>query len=164
MLIHTSDNPKLPSLADALAERKQLTQKALMPYKLDDHAALKNAEVRLANGMFHGEFIGRVEKATGRKVWAEDSYRDKSIVGFYTIKNGVKTYICSFEKGYLPEFSIIQTDERDMPVKENRGWRTVLTRLLQTGAIKMYQIKNAFEIRDHFADERWRANTQNFKG
>lgn len=165
MLIHTSDNPKkLPSLTDALAEKKELTQKALMPYKLEDHNALKQAEVRFAHGMFHNEFIARIEKATGRKVWAEDSYRDSSIVGFYTTKKGEKSYICSFEKGYMPEFSIIQTDERDMPVKENRGWRTVLTRLLQTGAIKMHQIRNAFEIRDHIADERWRANTQNFKG
>lgn len=165
MLIYTSDNPaSLPTLAESLAQKKELTHKALKPYKLEDHDELKKAEVRFAHGMFHNEFISRVEKATGRKIWAEDSYRDKSVVGFYTIKNGEKTYICSFEKGYMPEFSIIQVDDRDMPIKERRGWRTVLTRLLQTGSIKMYQINNAFEIRDHLADERWRANTQNFKG
>lgn len=164
MLIYTSENPRKLSLKEALAEKQELTRKALLPYKLADHDDLKKAEVRLAHGMYHNEFITRIEKATGRKVWAEDSYRDSSVVGFYTIKNGEKSYICSFNKGFMPEFSIIETDDRDMPVREHRGWRTVLTRLLQTGSIKMYQINNAFEIRDHLADERWRANTQNFKG
>jgi len=164
MLIKTSDNPRTPSLAESLAEKKQLTQKALKQFKLADHDELKNAEVRFAHGMYHTEFIRRVEKATGRKIWAEDSYRDKNVIGFYTTKKGEKSYICSFNKGYMPEFSIIETDERDMPVREHRGWRTVLTRLLQTDSIRMFQIRNAFEIKDHIADDRWRANTQNFKG
>lgn len=164
MLIYTSENAPKISLAESLEEKKSLTHKALMQYRLADHDELKDSDLRVGSGMFHTEFIRRVEKGTGRKVWAEDSYRDSSVVGFYTMKNGEKSYICSFGKGFMPEFSIILTDDRDLPVKENRGWRTVLTRLLQTGNIRMFQIRNSFEIKDHLADERWRANTQNFKG
>lgn len=152
------------SAREALIEKQEETNKALNQYRLDDHAELKDVNQRIGSPMWHTEFISRVEKATHRKVWAEDSYRDKEVAGFYTTINGEKTYICSFQKGAMPEFSIIVTDERDLPIQEKRGWRTVLTRLLQTGNIKFYQIKNAFDIREHQADERWRANTQSFKG
>ncbi len=152
------------SKQEALLQKQEETNKSLEQYRLDDLEDLKNIEKRIGHPMWHAEFIGRVEKATHRKVWAEDSYRDSSIAGFYTTVNGEKTYICSFQKGAMPEFSIVTVDERNLPIKEQRGWRTVLTRLLQTGHIKFYQIKNAFDIRDHQADERWNANVQQFKG
>lgn len=158
------DPSKKLSLSESLKQKKQETNKALDRYRLDDHDDLKNINLRIGSPMLSNEFIGRVEKATGRRIWAEDSYRDNTIAGFYTTKNGEKTYICSFQKGPMPEFSIIVTDAADLPIKEQRGWRTVLTRLLQNKAITFSEINSAFDIREHQADDRWRANTQRFKG
>lgn len=165
MLIYDTDHKrKLPSLAESLAQKKEETHKFNHSYRLEDHKELKQAEARVGKPMAHDELIKRVEKATGRKVWGEVSLRDPNVYGFYTTgQDGEKKYICAFEKGYLPEFSIVLVDDHDMPIKEKRGWRTVLTRLLQTKAIKYYQIRNAFEISDHLSDDRWRANTQRFK-
>lgn len=158
------DPSKKLSLSESLVQKREQTNKALDRYRLDDHDDLKNINLRIGSPMLSNEFIGRVEKATKRRIWAENSYRDSSIAGFYTTKNGEKTYICSFQKGAMPEFSIIVTDAADLPIKEQRGWRTVLTRLLQSKTITFPEINSAFDIREHLADERWKANTQRFKG
>jgi hypothetical protein len=97
-------------------------------------------------------------------VWAEDSYRDPQIAGFYTRDKGEKKYICSFDKGPMPEFSIILTDAADLPIKEKRGWRTVLTRLLQANVINWNQIVCGFGDATHrVAAERWGFNTREYR-
>jgi hypothetical protein len=135
-----------------------------MRYRLSDHDDLKDAAQRMGTPLMSNDLITRVEKLTGRQVWAEDSYRDSSVVGFYTVKKGEKTYICSFDKGPMPEFSIILTDAADLPVKEKRGWRTVLTRLLQAGVITWPQVVYGFgDGRSHRAADRWSFNTRDFR-
>jgi len=148
---------------EALAKSYEETNQTLDQYRLDDHDDLKNIEKRIGHPMFHTEFAQRLSKVTHGQVWIEDSYRDKNIAGVYTTKQGIKTYICSFDKGAMPEFSIIVTDAADLPIKEIRGWRTVLTRLIQTRTITYAQAKSAYDLLDHQADERWRANVQQFK-
>lgn len=140
------------------------TDKRLERYRLSDHNDLKNARKRLGQPFTHRELIQRVEKVTNRRVWAEDSLHDPNVVGFYYTKNGQKAYVCAFDKGMLPEFSIILTDTADLPIKEKRGWRTVLTRLLQTGAMSWSEVVYGFgDGLNHAAANRWANNTQQFR-
>lgn len=144
-----------------LAKTKEENYKAGERYRLSDQLELKDKAKRTGEMLFHTELIRRVEKITHRQVWAEDSIRDKEVAGFYTQKQGVKTYICAFDKGPLPEFSIITTDDRDMPIKEKRGWRTVLTRLMQAKVMTWPQVVYGFgDGIDHAASDRWSFNTR----
>lgn len=114
--------------------------------------------------LLHTELIRRVEKTTHRRVWAEESLHDHNVIGFYHIKKGQKAYVCAFDKGAMPEFSIILTDNADLPIKEKRGWRTVLTRLLQSGAMSWSEVVYGFgDGLDHAASNRWSFNTSKFR-
>lgn len=140
------------------------TDHALERYRLSDHADLKNAQKRLGQPLMHTELIRRIEKTTNRRVWAEDSRNDSNVVGFYFVKDGQKRYVCAFDKGALPEFSIILTDNADLAIKEKRGWRTVLTRLLESGAMSWSEVVYAFgDGLSHAAAKRWALNTRKFR-
>lgn len=157
-------NPtKKLSAVEALSRAKADTNTRLDKYRLDDHEDLKDAEKRLGQPMSSSDLITRVERLTHRRIWAEDSYRDPSIAGFYTTENGSKKFLVAFDKGFMPEFSVIRVDEKDLPVKEVRGWRTVLARLIQSRTVTLSELEKGFQFRDHTSDERWRANTRDFR-
>jgi len=44
----------------------------------------------------------------------------------------------------LPEFSHVLTDKEGVAKREVRGWRTVLLRLILTGAVTYSQVKAEF--------------------
>lgn len=98
---------------------------------------------------------------------------DKSKMGVYVVENrpeGVtKRFICGMEAGYMPEFSVQHTEEKRIPdpyndgnwltvksfVRETRGWRTVLARLLREKLITMPQIDAFFNPAYGRDSERW---------
>jgi hypothetical protein len=161
MLTTTTKQLKRISLKEGLAGLKEDTNQQLDRYRLSDHAELKNTSKRTGQMLYHTDLIRRIEKLTHKRVWAEDSINDSAVCGFYTQHNGAKKFICAFDKGPLPEFSHITTDERDLPIKEKRGWRTVLTRLMQAQVITWPQVKYGFgDGLDHAASDRWTFNTR----
>lgn len=165
MLTTTQEKRKRLSPQEQLLRNYQDTDRQLERYRLSDHDDLKNAAKRLGSPLSHTDLIRRVEKITHRRVWAEDSNFDSNVVGFYHVKNGVKSFVCAFDKGPLPEFSIIVTDNADLPIKEKRGWRTVLTRLLHARAISWSEVVYGFgDGMYHAASNRWNANTSKFRG
>lgn len=44
-------------------------------------------------------------------------------------------YVGGFPKDWLPEYSHVRTNERNLPTREYRGWRSVLLSLLKANAI-----------------------------
>jgi hypothetical protein len=151
------------SREERLLKSFEETDRALEKYRLDDHEELKNAEKRLGQQLSHQELIRRVVKLNPQ-VWAEDSNYDKNVVGFYrTNSAGEKEYLVAFEKGILPEFSFIFVDAADLPVKEKRGWRTVLHRLLAKGALTWAQVLEIFGDAHGINATRWRSNTQRYR-
>jgi len=55
-------------------------------------------------------------------------------------------------------------DDRDLPVEERRGWRTVLVYCLVKGAITWEQIMVEFgDPQDGFNDYRWQEVTASFR-
>jgi hypothetical protein len=78
--------------------------------------------------------------------------------------SGKKTYLSSFDKGEMPEFSFILCDYQEIPEQEVRGWRTVLVRLLTLRALTWRQVKEEFD--DPISDlnaRRWYAETKQFR-
>lgn len=165
MLTTTTSQLQRLSPQEQLKRNFEDTDKRLDRFRLSDHNDLQDVRKRVGQALFHQEFIRRVEKLTNKRVWAEDSYRDPlNVAGFYHVKNGVKTYICAFDKGAMPEFSVIVTDAADLPIKEKRGWRTVLTRLMQAKAITWPQVVYGFgDGQEHAASDRWSFNTREFR-
>lgn len=155
---------KLLSPEEALKKSFEDTEKKVARYRLDDHDHLKDAAQRTGKPMSHQDLIRRVTKCNPR-IWAEDSLNDKKSIGFYTTRAGVKKYLVAFEKGVLPEFSFILVDTADLPIKEKRGWRTVLHRLLAQGALKWSDIVAIFGDvdGDGARTQRWHRNTKKYR-
>jgi hypothetical protein len=161
----TTTTPRLKSISpqERLLASFEQTDRQLNQYRLADHADLKDAAVRMGHPMFHTEMIQRVAKLSHSRIWAEDSRNDDKVCGFYHAKDGVKTFICAFDKGPLPEFSYIITDNADLPIKEKRGWRSVLVRLLKAKAIDWSDVMKGFGDTSTIQSDRWRANTSEFR-
>ena len=59
-------------------------------------------------------------------------------------------------KGFLTEFSYSICDDRDLPVEERRGWRTIIIMCLLKGAITWEQVLAEFgEPTDGWNEARW---------
>lgn len=151
------------SSKEQLLKSFEQTDKGLQRYRLDDHDELKKAEERMGQQMAHNELVRRVCKLNPN-IWAEDSLSDANVVGLYTTHKGQKKYLVAFDKGYLPEFSIILTDAADLAIKEKRGWRTVLTRLLKQDALTWEQVMSVFGDAHGKQSKRWYQNTKRYRG
>lgn len=53
-------------------------------------------------------------------------------------------YVGGFAADWLPEYSHVETDERNLPTREVRGWRSVLLGLLKAGAIDLKSANKHF--------------------
>jgi len=164
MLIQPDRNKlgdKQVSGAEALAQSFEQTDKHLQQYRLADQEQLKNVEARLGQPLHFAEVIRRVVQLNP-SLWAEDSIGCPGNVGFYRRRTPTelnpcdKEFLVAFPKDVLPEYSIIETDAADLPVKERRGWRTVLLRLLQQKALTIEQVSSAFDEASGESSARWR--------
>ncbi len=155
---------KILSKEEALLRKYEDTDRQLQRFRLDDHEALKNLPKRMGKVMLHSDLISKIVRMNPR-LWAEDSRANpETVVGFYyTNAEGKKAYAVAFDKGPVPEYSFIVTDRADLAVKEVRGWRTVLHRLLKLGLLKWKDVLDTFGDPLHAANERWRINTQEFR-
>ena len=80
--------------------------------------------------------------------------------GLYSSALGRIQFLTGLPKGWLTEFSYAIVDDRNLPVEEKRGWRTVLVYCLLKGAITWEQVVAEFgEPGDGFNDARWQDMT-----
>ncbi len=128
---------------EALIKLKEDTDRQLKSQRIADQEAFTDVDRRMGKGMLHTELYERVRKLNPN-ILMETSNNDSSVAGFYVVRNGQKEFVCAFHKGYLPEFSIVTVDARNLPVSERRGWRTVLLRLLAKRCLTLDQINAAF--------------------
>lgn len=149
------------SAQEALLRAYADTDRRLQAYRVPDHEDLKNVELRLGSPMPHTELIRRVVKLNPR-IWAETSINFPENWGFYTTApDGTKRFLVAAPKGVLPEHSWVETDRADLAIKEHRGWRTVLVRLLDAGVLTWDQVTAGFGDSNSTArNSRWRQFTQ----
>lgn len=81
--------------------------------------------------------IGRLRKLNPN-LWFEQSNADATKMGIYyldPLAEGGRRFLCGFETGISPEFSVRLVDENGNFKSEKRGWRTVLSKLIRKGFI-----------------------------
>lgn len=135
---------KLLSKQEQLQRLKEDTDKQLETQRFPDQEAFKDVERRMGKVMLHTQLFEKVRQLNSR-IAMETSNNDSTVAGFYQmLPAGDKKFICAFHKGWMPEFSIISVDERNLPKSERRGWRTVLLRLIQAKCLTYQQVIETF--------------------
>lgn len=132
------------SKQEQLQRLKENTNEQLESRRFPDQKAFKDAERRMGRPMLHTQLFDKVHQLSSRIVM-ETSNNDSTVAGFYQmLPDGSKKFICAFHMGWMPEFSIITVDERNLPKGERRGWRTVLLRLIQAKCLTYQQVIETF--------------------
>lgn len=129
-----------------LAKLKEGNAKLNEQYKIPGQAELEDVDKALGKPMSYTEVIRRIKLANNSLI-----VEDGGVQGAVAVRipvngpNGLeKKYITGFYKEVLPEFSYVLTDERGLPKREVRGWRSVLLMLIKAGAITLKQADALF--------------------
>jgi hypothetical protein len=156
---------------DLLSAMQEETDNQLARHRFPNQEDFKDSERRVGKRMLHTAFIKRV-LAMNKNLIYEDSKGVKGSGAFYLVRNSpagpekIYTGAC-FRKGWMPEWTIMKTDAADLPTQDGLtyGYRTVLQRLLQKGAITYRQVVAVFgEVhRNDLCGKNWLLNTQHFR-
>lgn len=166
---------------DLLPAMYEDTEKRVDKNKFPDQDDYVNNDSRFGKRLLHTEFIRKVLSMNYNLI-CEDSVGSAKCAAFYEMKHGdfwdakkacmaygnykVYTGAC-FRKGWLPEWTIMAEDAAGQVTMDGLqyGWRTVLQRLLQKGAITYYQIITVFgEVtRTDICGKNWLLNTMHFR-
>jgi hypothetical protein len=150
---------------EAVAYLQSKNEQDLKRYRWHDQDEMTDCQRRIGRRMHHSDLARRVTRLNPA-IFFEQSINFKDSLGFYHVDpiTGAKTYLSSFDKGEMPEFSFILCDYQDIPEQEVRGWRTVLVRLLTLRALTWRQVEEEFG--DPISDlnaRRWYAETKQFR-
>lgn len=155
-----------PGNRDELLRLWEATEKQVAQYRYPDQEDFKNAERQMGQMMHHTELVRRISKLNPN-LFVEDSVSMKGSAAFYWTDGKQKKYTRAiFDKGFVPEFTIMKTDRADLPAYYPRyGWRTVLIRLLKFNAITWQQVLDTFGDVHHFDSrgKHWFHNIKDFK-
>jgi len=159
----------MPRGQEALHELWQDTDRRLDPQRFGGSEAEQNkwkrSEQRVGKPMSHMQLATYVTRSNP-SIIMETSLSAPENAGLYLVHRGGKKYLVAFAKGSLPEWSIIETDRADLPVREVRGWRTVLLRLLKQKALTFTQVSRI--VQEHYGfspvvwNRVWREHVRDF--
>ena len=159
---------QLPSRdMDELKRLWSKTDGMLAAQRWEDQDDFKNVQRQMGKSMASGELVLRISKLNGRLV-VQDSLSMKGSAAFYyvNVDKSLKYTNAIFDKGIVPEFTIMRTDAADLPVYYPKyGWRTVVVRLLKGGYISYSQVLKHFgEVEHHDSRAKhWSLNVTNFR-
>lgn len=131
-------------------------------YRLDDHEMMKDFERRRGLCLHSSELIHRIQNINPL-IFVEHQINFEADWGLYRDVMGKQIYLSALPKGWLTEFSYTLVDNRDLPIEERRGWRTVLLKLLAEGAMTWQQVHAEFGDSDDENSSRWLAHTAPFR-
>jgi hypothetical protein len=156
-------NDGLLNAEDALEKKRQETYQKDERYRLPGQEELTNVMASLGSPTSHTDFIKKVEKLSKQRIWTEDSLNYTGGMNWYTERNGEKVCLgAPFLKGYLPEFDVIHTDERNLPNGKTPGWRNVLSQLIVAKVLTKTQVDKAFGIPISDRAARWHKFTREY--
>jgi hypothetical protein len=149
---------------EGVAKLKEGNAKLTAQYKLPNQSLLENHDMALGIAMQPSAFIARIQKLNPAILVEKGGVPSAVAVripGFDDEGNYVKKYVTGFYTDrILPEFSSIATDEKGLPWREQRGWRSVLLALLKAEALTYPQVKAAFGEPNTSRNVLWREQTQ----
>ena len=135
----------------------------LQTYRQSDHDWFRDFRRRKGEVMHASDLIFRLQKLNPHiQVQSQINFPDDW--GLYAEAFGRIQFLTGLPKGWLTEFSYALVDDRDLPIEERRGWRTVLVYCLMKGAITWDQVLAEFgEPIDCFNEQRWCEATAEFQ-
>ena len=132
-------------------------------YRQSDHDWFKDFNRRKGECMHSSDLIFRIQKLNP-DIFVQQQICFPDDWGLYTEAVGRVQFLTGLPKGWLTEFSYSIVDDRDLPLEEKRGWRTVLIYCLMKGALTWKQVIGEFgEPADGFNEERWCRTTADFR-
>jgi hypothetical protein len=170
------DNAK--RLGDRTLNKHEALQKAYeetdrhlqQKYRLPDHEDLKDEKSRTGQRMHSADLICKI-KTLNPDLWVEETVTPRfgTVLNWYTTgkdednKEIKRCLTAAFYPGWLPEFSWMEVDRADLITKENRGWRTVLLRLLAGKVLTLPQVISTFGDAQGVNATRWLIETQRYR-
>jgi hypothetical protein len=135
----------------------------LQTYRQSDHEWFKDFLRRKGEVLHSSDLIFRLQQLNPH-IYVQSQYNFPDDWGLYTSALGRVQFLTGLPKGWLTELSYAIVDDRDLPVEEKRGWRTVLVYCLMKGAITWGQTIAEFgEPLDGFNEQRWMETTADFR-
>jgi hypothetical protein len=148
------------------ARERYITEKiepTLATYRQSDHDWFKSFSRRKGEVLHSSDLIFRLQRLNPH-IFVQNQINFDQDWGLYTSALGRVQFLTGLPKGWLTEFSYALVDDRDLPLEERRGWRTVLVYCLMKGAITWEQVLAEFgEPQDGFNEQRWAETTAEFR-
>jgi hypothetical protein len=155
--------PKM-SYAEHTARLKEqnYSSEAVKKQRFANQEDYENHLARQGKWMHSGEFVLRIKKLVPCLF-----IRDGNFIGdlaVYRIYPGPQSdledrnfqYLFFIPTGWMPECSLIEFDDRDIPIREKkRGWRTPLLRLIKAGLLTEADCEEEFGKPTPGADAVW---------
>lgn len=151
--------PRLSTAEHTHALREQ-NFRAAEAQRWPDQQDFKNEAARWGAPMHYGELIRKIKRITN-SLYFTDGRIAGDIAVFKIHGMGVRQrdfqYLFYIPTGYMPEYSIMEFNDRDVLVREKkRGWRTVLLRLIKANVITENQANKEFGEAVGAAATQWR--------
>jgi hypothetical protein len=135
----------------------------LQTYRQSDHDWFKDFNRRRGVCMHSSDLIYRVQQMNPH-IFVQQQINFPDDWGLYTSALGRIQFLTGMPKGWLQEFSYAIVDERNLPLEERRGWRTVLVYLMFKGALLWDDVVREFgEPTDGWNETRWCEATVDFR-
>lgn len=140
------------------AREKYITEKIepmLARYRESDHEWFSDFSRRRGEMMHSSDLIYRLQQLNPH-IFVQSQINFLDDWGLYSSAFGRVQFLTGMPRGWMTELSYAITDDRDLPVEERRGWRTVLVYLLLKGAIGWEEMLREFgEPNDAWNEQRW---------
>lgn len=149
---------------EELSRLREMSDNRIAGHRFQDQDNFKDKERQLGTPLHSTELVKRIRKIN-KNLTVEDSMNCRGHAAFYYhTPEGEKRYTnASFKKGILSEFSVIETDAADLPVRVQYGWREVLSRLLQARQLSLKAVLRMFGDAHTVQSQHWRRNVQRFR-
>ena len=148
------------------AKEKYLAEKiepTLRTYRQSDHDWFKSFSRRKGEVMHSSDLIFRLQSLNPH-ISVQSQVNFPEDWGLYSSALGRVQFLTGLPKNWMTEFSYALVDERDLPLEERRGWRTVLVYCLMKGAITWEQVLAEFgEPQDGWNEQRWCEATAEYR-
>ncbi len=154
--------------------RGQLTRDEIKGYIAEDRARLlqrtrnpqfeeMTGQKRWGKSMHHSEFIMKLERLLGGKLIVVDGNIEGNLSLLRVAGNDI-AFVCWIDAGQLPEYSIVHFNKDRQPIKEQRGWRTALLRLIKAGITTEESVRKEFDEPTNGDESRfWREQLWNHR-
>ena len=160
---------------EAVAKLTEECLDAAAVFKIGGQAELADAERACGPRLYFKEIIRRLEKCNPSLFFREGS---KGNIAVYRLKRlheqkadewdpaapdwyNDHKYVTGFPKDYIPEYSYLILDSSNLPVRELRGWRSILLALIKSGAISYQSTLEQFGKAKGQRSTRWYEQLQN---